>query len=127
MKSLLQLTLLLLSIGLMTSCAGKQEQAADDTINFIAQQYGLMIEKIEGSPTIVNPKSIIDGKMKYIPPQEWTSDSSGSLWYIYELTGEEAWIPYAVKYTEALDTIQYYTGNHDVGFMITVAMGTASV
>jgi len=45
MKSLLQLTLLLLSIGLMTSCAGKQEQAADDTINFIAQQYGLMIEK----------------------------------------------------------------------------------
>jgi rhamnogalacturonyl hydrolase YesR len=29
----------------------------------------------------------------------------------------------AVKYTEALDTIQYYTGNHDVGFMIYCSYG----
>lgn len=124
MKNLLQLTLLLLSIGLMTSCTVKQEQEADDTIDFIAQQYGLMIEQLEASPTLLNPKSIIDGKMKYIPPQEWTSGFfPGSLWYTYELTGDEAWIPYAVKYTEALDTIQYYTGNHDVGFMIYCSYG----
>ena len=122
MKNLLPLAVLLVLIGVMISCTAKQE--ADDTIDFIAQQYGLMIEKIEGSPTIVNPKSIIDRKMKYIPPQEWTSGFfPGSLWYIYELTGDEAWIPYAVKYTEALDTIQYYTGNHDVGFMIYCSYG----
>ncbi|HMM18275.1 MAG TPA: glycoside hydrolase family 88 protein, partial [Petrimonas sp.] len=33
------------------------------------------------------------------------------------------WKPMAVKYTEALDTIQYYTGNHDVGFMIYCSYG----
>ncbi len=122
MKKLLPLALLLLSIGGIISCLKKQE--AGDTIDFIAQQYGLMVKQLEESPTILNPKSIIDGKMKYIPPREWTSGFfPGSLWYIYELTGDESWVPYAVKYTEALDTIQYYTGNHDVGFMIYCSYG----
>jgi len=47
----------------------------------------------------------------------------GSLWYLYELTGDEKWRTMAVKYTEALDTIQYFTENHDVGFMIYCSYG----
>src|SRR5690606_30189535 len=87
-------------------------------------QYSLMLDKIEDSLSILNPKSIIDGKMKFIPPQEWTSGFfPGSLWYLYELSGDEKWKTMAVKYTEALDTIQYYTGNHDVGFMIYCSYG----
>ncbi|MEA5081530.1 MAG: glycoside hydrolase family 88 protein [Dysgonamonadaceae bacterium] len=96
----------------------------EENVSFAAKQYGLMIDKIEDSAKIVNPKSIIEGKMKYIVPQEWTSGFfPGSLWYLYELTGDEKWKPLAIKYTEALDTIQYYTGNHDVGFMIYCSYG----
>ncbi|MDD4399406.1 MAG: glycoside hydrolase family 88 protein [Dysgonamonadaceae bacterium] len=96
----------------------------EENVSFAAKQYGLMIDKIEDSVKIVNPKSIIEGKMKYIVPQEWTSGFfPGSLWYLYELTGDEKWKPLAIKYTEALDTIQYYTGNHDVGFMIYCSYG----
>lgn len=126
-------TILFLASLLMISVYScKQSQQNDvekqtfieENVTFAANQYTLMLDKIEDSESIVNPKSIIDGKMKYIPPQEWTSGFfPGSLWYLYELTGDENWKTMAVKYTEALDTIQYYTGNHDVGFMIYCSYG----
>ncbi len=131
MRNLLSFAIFSIMMGLLTFCTNKKQadepgKAAmiNDNIEFVAQQYGLMINQIEDSATLVNPKSIINGKMKYIPPREWTSGFfPGSLWYIYELTGDEAWRTYAEKYTEALDTIQYYTGNHDVGFMIYCSYG----
>ena len=37
---------------------------------------------------------------------------------MYELTGDRKWLPLAEKYTEDLDSVQYLTWHHDVGFMI---------
>ena len=37
---------------------------------------------------------------------------------MYELTGDQKWLPLAEKYTEDLDSVQYLTWHHDVGFMI---------
>ena len=131
MKKLFTLCMLTISILFTTqSCTNTQQKNQDsaqfmeENISFAAEQYGLMLDKVEDSASIVNPKSFIEGKMKYIQPQEWTSGFfPGSLWYIYELTGDEKWKTMAVKYTEALDTIQYFTGNHDVGFMIYCSYG----
>ncbi len=132
MKKLLLLFILTIFIlCTVQSCnTGQQKNEADsanfleENVTFAAAQYALLLDKVEDSARIVNPKSFIDGKMKYIPPQEWTSGFfPGSLWYLYELTGEDQWKPMAVKYTESLDTIQYYTGNHDVGFMIYCSYG----
>ena len=131
MKNLLPLFIMIILILFTQSCKTSQQKRKnisknfiEENVSFAAKQYGLMIDKIEDSAKIVNPKSIIEGKMKYIVPQEWTSGFfPGSLWYLYELTGDEKWKPLAIKYTEALDTIQYYTGNHDVGFMIYCSYG----
>ena len=131
MKKLPILFILAISILFTTqSCTNTQQKNQDsaflmeENISFAAEQYGLMLDKVEDSARIVNPKSFIEGKMKYIRPQEWTSGFfPGSLWYLYELTGDEKWKTMAVKYTEALDTIQYFTGNHDVGFMIYCSYG----
>ncbi len=55
---------------------------------------------------------------------DWTSGFfAGTLWYIYEITGDEKWKEEAVKWTEILDTIQYWSGSHDVGFMINCSYG----
>jgi rhamnogalacturonyl hydrolase YesR len=127
MKNLLTLILFSTIVFIYSSCSANQKHENDnDNVSFSAEQYSLMINKIEDSTSIVNPKSFIDGKMKYIPATEWTSGFfPGSLWYLYELTGDEKWKPLALKYTEALDSIQYYTGNHDVGFMIYCSYGNA--
>ncbi len=55
---------------------------------------------------------------------DWTSGFfAGNLWYLYELTGDEKWKSQAVAWTEALDTLQYWSGGHDVGFMINCSYG----
>lgn len=55
----------------------------------------------------------------YVPIDDWCSGFfPGNIWYTYELTGDKKWLPLAEKYTEALDSVQYLTWHHDVGFMV---------
>jgi unsaturated chondroitin disaccharide hydrolase len=42
----------------------------------------------------------------------------GSLWYLYEFTGEDKWKVAADKWTTALDKEKYNTRTHDLGFML---------
>lgn len=130
MKKNLLLTFLFAGIFVFQACqSGKNNDSQkvnfiDENVAFAAEQYDLMLESIEDSAKLMNPKSFINGKIKFIPPQEWTSGFfPGNLWYIYELTGDEKWKNSAIKYTEMLDTIQYFTDNHDVGFMIGCSYG----
>jgi len=113
---------------LTQSCSTKPKNEVlgfvDENVKFAAEQYTLQTSVIEESGKILNPKSIIDGKMKYIKPQEWTSGFfPGSMWYLYEMSGNEKWKTLSEKYTEALDTVQYLTNHHDVGFMIGCSYG----
>jgi rhamnogalacturonyl hydrolase YesR len=93
-------------------------------IEFAKKQEKLQVGLIEKSGKILNPRTIDKGKIKYIGREDWTSGFfPGSMWYMYELTGDQTWKNYAVKYTEALDSVKYITWNHDVGFMIQCSYG----
>jgi len=121
------LTTLLISLIIFQACQNQSKEKPvliEENVKFAAEQYSLQTALIEESGKILNPKSFIDGKMKYINPQEWTSGFfPGSMWYLYELTGDEKWKQFGIKYTEALDTVQYLTYHHDVGFMIACSYG----
>jgi hypothetical protein len=128
MKRTLILTISIFTAFYLLSCKTKTTEQPvdliDENIEFAAEQYSLQTALIEESGKILNPKSFIDGKMKYINPQEWTSGFfPGSMWYLYELTGDEKWNSLGIKYTEALDTVKYLTNHHDVGFMIGCSYG----
>jgi hypothetical protein len=115
-------------ILLAFSCRKTAQKSTGDPVSenvaFAASQYALHIAAMEDSGNLLNPKSFINGKIKYIRPQEWTSGFfPGSLWYLYELTSDPTWKDRAVKFTEVLDTIQYLTNHHDVGFMIGSSYG----
>lgn len=57
---------------------------------------------------------------------DWTSGFfPGSLWYAYELTGNDTIKNWAIKYTNILNPIRYYSGNHDIGFMMNCSYGNA--
>ena len=45
------------------------------------------------------------------------------MWLAYELTGDEVLAKEARKYTDRLQDMQYYTGNHDLGFMMFCSYG----
>ena len=95
-------------------------------VSFAVKQYERQINLIEKSGKILNPKTMINGKIIYIPKEEWTSGFfPGSLWYLFELTGDKKWKILATKYTEALDSVKYLTDHHDIGFMIECSYGNA--
>lgn len=57
---------------------------------------------------------------------DWTSGFfPGSLWYVYELTGDESVKEQAARFTEKLNPVREYTGTHDLGFMINCSYGNA--
>jgi len=114
----------LVLIALVLGCVSQKADPADsDTMAFISRQMEntLAAENNPGkTPRTINP----DGSLKTVGIYGWTSGFfAGSLWYLYEISQDEKWKNEAIKWTEALDTIQYWSGNHDVGFMIYCSYG----
>lgn len=66
------------------------------------------------------------GTLRLCGIYDWTSGFfPGSLWYAYELCGNDALKDAAVKYTNILNPIREYTGTHDLGFMMNCSYGNA--
>ena len=118
---------LLLSLGvfLMTPafCHAENNDISNvinNDINFSTRQYSLMLQQIGREGKVRIPKTIDKlGRMVYIPIDDWCSGFfPGSLCYLYQLTNDKSWLVQSKRFTEALDSIQYLTWHHDVGFMI---------
>lgn len=92
-------------------------------------QLKAMAKTIEGMKpdSAIFPRSYSkEEKMKWAGKHDWTSGFyPGSLWYAYELTGDSSIGVYARKFTNQLNSIQFYRGNHDVGFMMYCSYGNA--
>lgn len=65
-----------------------------------------------------------DGKLVTTAARDWTSGFfPGSLWYLYEYTGDKKWREAADDYTQRLESLKDYKGTHDLGFMINCSYG----
>lgn len=68
----------------------------------------------------------LKGQRRDCPIEDWTSGFfPGSLWYAYELTGDEELKKQAIRYTNILYPIHTLAGTHDLGFMINCSYGNA--
>lgn len=137
----------------ISGCCQTEHHWIKNSINTSYAQLMLMAEEIDGLHKL--PRSIRTGydmdmlkeqlekeilidSLRPQPPVEqmgqrtlcdiydWTSGFfPGSLWYIYELTGDQKAKEAAIKYTEMLSPIKEFTGTHDLGFMINCSFGNA--
>lgn len=112
-----------LSLLAFCGCAGQKQDGSrfiQENIENAAAQETRQTDLIEKSGKILRPRTVDkDGNIVYVPIDDWCSGFfPGIVWYTYKLTGDEKWLPLAEKYTEALDSVQYLTWHHDVGFMI---------
>ncbi|SFS69399.1 Glycosyl Hydrolase Family 88 [Porphyromonadaceae bacterium NLAE-zl-C104] len=96
-----------------------------DNIEFALAQVGNQIEIIEASGEVLNPVTVRDdGSIYYCGYRDWRSGFfPGSVWYLYELSGDTTLMEKAVKYTEAIEDAQYLTSHHDIGFIIETSFG----
>ena len=94
-------------------------------MNFLCQQ--LERDSLTFKDSLrTHPQAYKLGKRRLCGLLDWTSGFfPGTLWYTYELTGDNALKTQAVKYTNMLNPVRYYTGTHDLGFMINCSYGNA--
>lgn len=73
----------------------------------------------------VIPRSLKkDGSLKLVSPYDWCSGFfPGSLWQMYEYTGNQEWKDLAAKYTWSIEQAKNHRGTHDLGFMIFSSFG----
>ncbi len=109
---------------LLVSCQNKEKQFIDENIEFSAQQTTLMLQET-GEPKGVYPRSTdAEGKLVCTDKYDWTSGFfPGSLWYLYELTGQEKWKEEALRWTGSLESLKTFTKHHDLGFMMYCSYG----
>jgi len=98
-------------------------EIAREQFAFAAKQYAGMLTRMEGDATR-QPRTFENGKFKAVPARDWTSGFfPGSLWLIYEQTGDAAMRSAAEDFTKRVESIQYFKDHHDVGFMLGCSYG----
>ena len=126
MKKMTKLSLLLFLFQ-ATACSPKKKVEsqtwAQDAVKTASVQLRLLAE--ECRPTNKIPRSIgKNGKVRVENMYDWTSGFfPGSLWYEYELTGDESLKEEAIHYTNLLYGLKDYAGTHDLGFMMFCSYG----
>lgn len=85
-------------------------------------QQAAKLYKPGKNPRSTNP----DGSVRLADYKDWTTGFfPGSLWYGYELTGDEVLAKEAERFTLALDSARYLKDTHDLGFMLYCSYGNA--
>ncbi len=111
--------------ALSPSCATQPERdiIAENFAVAEQQTQSLLAASLEGGE-VRTPSTYKNEEIDFVPIDDWVSGFfAGTLWYLYEYTGDEKWREGAIKHTEVLDPIQYLTWHHDVGFMIYCSYG----
>lgn len=113
---------------LFPSCKKSHDLLSKDEVgsalSVAYQQYTLMAE------TLINdedklPRTIgDDGLLKTSLSKWWTSGFfPGTLWYLYEDSGNPDMRMYAENFTNRLENEQFMTHNHDIGFILNCSYG----
>ena len=108
------------------AAAGCTTDAVSEHVAYADSQLRILVDECEPSDTVtLLPRALSnEGELKYTTPKGWTSGFfPGSLWYMYELTGDQYWADKAMRHTEILEDVQYNTAHHDTGFMIGCSYG----
>jgi len=118
---------------LIFSCSSQEKYVKENSdLSFVLEkatsQIDYQIKLINESHTFVNPRTVVDGVIKYVNADDWTSGFfPGTMFYMYELTKDKKWLNYGLKYTEILDSVKYIKWQHDVGFIMNCSFGNALI
>jgi hypothetical protein len=113
--------LLIISCNSNTSDDINWQDFIDKQISFSVDQYMAMNEVL---PDSLCPRTYENGEFKTSGTGWWCSGFyPGSLWYLYEYTGNEELKEIAHRRTMVLEKEKNNTGTHDLGFMLYCSFG----
>lgn len=136
-----KLVFFLMVLGLF-SCTKSQNNIIQSNFDFAAAQFDVAFVEIENAiehesdesknrrlrrnqGPLVSPRSLdTEGGLYMVPSADWTSGFfPGSLWYLYEFTGDEKWRHQADAFTRNIEREQWNGRTHDMGFKIYCSYG----
>lgn len=120
---------LLLFISTTTIAAPSASDSSLQQTNRAIENAGVQLRNalhtIERSGKMLNPVTLTkDNRVFYCDFDDWRSGFfPGSLWYMYELTGDEFWAEKAMRFTRSIEKAKTLTWHHDIGFIINSGFG----
>jgi rhamnogalacturonyl hydrolase YesR len=95
-----------------------------DALATSARQYEWMLAHLPVDADKPMPRTFEQGKLTTVATRDWTSGFfPGSLWFLFEATGDAKWRASAEKFTALLAPEQHNTRTHDVGFILYTSYG----
>jgi uncharacterized protein YyaL (SSP411 family) len=115
--------------GITLIAASTQAMAAEPIADLIkkdfqaaAAQYRTLLTATQGKPGF--PRTVENGALKNVGVGDWTAGFfPGSLWYLFEATGDQAWKTAAIRYTLDTAPAKFDKSQHDLGFMLNSGYG----
>ena len=126
MKKIIVFSFVLIALnGFAQNKKKEMSRLIKQSMELAAEQYKLLASL---APKDSMPRSFNERNNRLIASATdwWTSGFfTGSLWYIFEYTKDTAIRAEAQRRLAILEKEKYYTGNHDLGFMIYCSFGNA--
>jgi unsaturated chondroitin disaccharide hydrolase len=96
----------------------------DSALATSGKQYEWMLAHLPADAAKPMPRTFEHGQLVTIATRDWTSGFfPGSMWYLFEATGDAKWRASAEKFTALLEPEQNNTKTHDVGFILFCSYG----
>lgn len=98
-----------------------------ENMNFAAKQCSLMLQTPSKGKAIMPHSLTRNGQQAKGSIYLWTAGFfPGTLWYVSEYTKNKDLRDSARIYTEKMEPVKTFTGNHDIGFMMYCSYGNAN-
>ncbi len=115
------------SAAMLFACSSRpMDVVIDEAFAHAMKQYSEFCSNLDRTPGML-PRSLKDSIVTLEDPLDTNSwilgFFPGTLWYIYEYTGDEEFRRQAEKFTAYIEPQKTNTTNHDVGFMIWCSYG----
>ncbi|MCC2954370.1 glycoside hydrolase family 88 protein [Massilia sp. IC2-477] len=115
--------------GLLLATAASAAPAEESNARLIsrsldsaARQYSGMLASVQSKPGF--PRTVENGQVKIVEVKDWTAGFfPGSLWYLFEATGDKKWRAAAEDYTARMAPAKFDKTHHDLGFMLGASYG----
>lgn len=102
---------------------GSMEKIVTHALDRSVEQYMKMAETLLPQDSLL-PRTFVNGELITSGSEWWCSGFfPGSLWYLYEYSGNDSLLEYAKKFTARVEKEKYTTSNHDVGFILNCSFG----
>ena len=110
------------------SCTQNSErkliQSAEKQLEYALECTNKALQETKKQGMVVPRSTEKNGDLRLIGSRDWCSGFfPGSLWYMYEFTGDIKWKELANEYSLRIEKEKFDTTNHDVGFKMFCSFG----